>query len=210
MTPPRVSTGAVILAAGSASRYGALKQVIAIDGEPMVRRIARSALAAGLHPVVVVVGAQGERVVDCLVNLDIHAVTNPDWAAGMGGSLSIGVKALLALSAPTQAVMLLLADQPAITIDALESLLAAHAAHPTRILACQHAGNFGPPCIFPLSYANDLLAMQGPYGARMLLERHAATVEGFDLPEAFRDIDTPEDYEAWQTGNNDTGAGNLG
>ena len=47
-------------------------------------------------------------------------------------------------------------------------------------------------------------------GARMLLERHAAAVEGFDLPEAFRDIDTPEDYEAWQTGNNDTGAGNLG
>lgn len=207
MTSPRTRVGAVILAAGSASRYGALKQVIAIDGEPMVRRAARSALAVGLHPVVVVVGAQGEQVIDCLTNLDVHSVTNTEWATGMGGSLSTGVRALMTLAAPLHALMLLLADQPAISTGELEHLLATHAMHPERILACQHAGHFGPPCIFPLSYADELMTMQGPDGARVLLERHAALVDGFDLPSAFRDIDTPEDYAAWQASR---GAGELG
>jgi len=210
VSTPRARTGAVILAAGSASRYGALKQLIAIDGQPMVRHMARNALAAGLHPVVVVVGAEGERVKDCLTNLDVHSVTNVEWATGMGGSLSTGVKALMSLHAPLQALMLLLADQVAVSIDELESMLAAHATRPERILTCQHAGNMGPPCIFPLSYVDDLTAMNGPTGARALLERHASFVDGIDLPSAFRDIDTPDDYAAWQATRNERGAGDLG
>lgn len=207
MNTPRAKTGAVILAAGSASRYGALKQLIAIDGQPMVRHMARNALAAGLHPVVVVVGAEGDRVIDCLTNLDVHAVTNAEWASGMGGSLSTGVKTLVGMDAPLQALMLLLADQVAISIDELEGMLTAHAVRPDRILACQHAGNMGPPCIFPLSYAGDLMDMNGPIGARALLEKHASFVDGIDLASAFRDIDTPEDYAAWQA---TRGAGDLG
>jgi molybdenum cofactor cytidylyltransferase len=191
-------TGAVILAAGSSSRYGALKQVIAIDGEPMVRRIARNALAAGLHPVVVVVGAQSDRVVDCLVNLDIHSVPNAEWAAGMGGSLSTGTRALLQLPVELRSLMVMLADQPAISIDDLERMLTLHAQSPDRILACQHQGELAPPCIFPLAYADELAALNGPAGARALLQQHASQVQGIDLPSAFLDIDTPDDYAAWQ------------
>ncbi|WP_019467202.1 nucleotidyltransferase family protein [Dyella japonica] len=197
MTSPRSGTGAVILAAGNASRYGALKQVIAIDGEPMVRRIARNALAAGLYPVVVVVGAESARVIECLADLDVHVVTNAGWASGMGSSLSTGTKALIDQPVAMQSLMVLLADQPAISVDELERMLAAHAPFADRILACRHQGNLGPPCIFPLSYADELIAMSGPDGARALLDRHASHVDGFDLPSAFRDIDTPEDYAAW-------------
>ena len=137
--------GAIILAAGSASRYGALKQVIAIDGEPMVRRIARNALAARLQPVVVVVGAQGDRVIDCLNNLDVVAVENVEWANGMGSSLAEGVKALMEQASTLHALMVLLADQPAIRLDDLENMLAAHAQAPQRILACGHQGALSPP-----------------------------------------------------------------
>jgi CTP:molybdopterin cytidylyltransferase MocA len=200
MTSATSQTGAVILAAGSATRYGALKQVIAIDGEPMVRRIARGALAARLHPVVVVVGAQGDRVIDCLVNLDVHPVDNPAWAAGMGSSLSTGVRALMAQPITLHAVMVLLADQPAVSVDDLEKMLAAHAASPARILACRHESTVGPPCIFPIALVDELAALEGPAGARVLLDRHASLVDGFDLPAAFNDIDTPDDYDRWQSG----------
>lgn len=198
MTPSHASVGAVILAAGSSSRYGALKQLIAIDGEPMARRIVRGALAAGLHPVVVVVGAQSDRVTDCLNNLDVVAVSNPAWGDGMGSSLATGVQALLAQAAPLQSLMVLLADQPAIKIDDLERMLATHAQRPNRILACQKSGDFGPPCLFPVAYTDELIALSGTQGARALIDRHASQVEGFDLPAAFQDIDTPEDYNAWE------------
>lgn len=191
--------GAIILAAGSASRYGALKQVIAIDGEPMVRRIARNALAARLQPVVVVVGAQGDRVIDCLNNLDVLAVENLAWANGMGSSLAEGVKALLAHASPLQALMVLLADQPAIRLDDLENMLAAHARSPQRILACGRQGAPSPPCIFPMAFAHELAALDGPEGARSLLQKHADQVDAFDLPAALADIDEPADYAAWET-----------
>jgi molybdenum cofactor cytidylyltransferase len=209
MTAPSTKTGAVILAAGSASRYGALKQVIAIDGEPMVRRIARNALAARLHPVVVVVGAQGDRVIDCLANLDVYPVGNAQWASGMGSSLATGVKALMTRPEGLASLMVLLADQPAISIDDLERMLAAHARSPQRILACQHDGDFSPPCIFPLSYVDELAALDGSIGARVLLEMHASLVDGFKLPSAFRDIDTPDDFDAWLARRNKPAPGEL-
>ncbi|MET3650493.1 nucleotidyltransferase family protein [Dyella japonica] len=194
--------GAIILAAGSASRYGALKQVIAIDGEPMVRRIARNALAAELHPVVVVVGAQGDRVIDCLTNLDVVPVENVEWATGMGSSLAEGVKTLLAHPLPLHSLMVLLADQPSIRLDDLENMLDAHAKAPQRILACGRQGTPTPPCIFPMAYAQELAALQGPVGARALLQRHASMVDAFDLPAALLDIDEPADYAAWETRQN--------
>jgi molybdenum cofactor cytidylyltransferase len=210
MTSPGVKTGAVILAAGSASRFGALKQVIAIDGEPMVRHIARNALAARLHPVVVVVGAQGDQVTDCLNNLDVHSVGNAEWESGMGSSLSTGVKALMMHPAGLKSLMVLLADQPAISIDDLERMLAAHAQSPQRILACQHEGDLSPPCIFPVSYVDELSALDGPNGARVVLQLHASSVDGFDLPAAFRDIDTPEDFNTWLACRGKTPPGELG
>lgn len=198
MSRPALSIGAIILAAGSASRYGALKQVIAIDGEPMVRRIARNALAARLQPVVVVVGAQGDRVIDCLNNLDVVAVENIAWASGMGSSLAEGVKTLLAHASPLQALMVLLADQPSIRLDDLENMLDAHARAPQRILACGHRGALSPPCIFPMVYAQELADLDGTQGARALLQIHADQVDVFDLPAALQDIDEPADYTAWE------------
>jgi CTP:molybdopterin cytidylyltransferase MocA len=198
VTATTVPTAAVILAAGEARRYGSPKQLLSIDGVPMVRRIAGNVLAAGLSPVMVVVGSRAERVVDCLDQMAVHTVENAQWASGMGSSIASGVKALMMQAAPLQSVMVMLADQPAIRVVDLERMLARHAQSPDRILACQHEGRFSPPCIFPWSHAGELAALDGAKGAHVLLERHAALVDGFHLPAAFFDIDTPEDYAAWE------------
>jgi len=89
-------------------------------------------------------------------------------------------------------------------------MITTHAAAPNRILAAQDGANLGPPCIFPMTYAGELLELPGPNGARVLLDRHAAEVDGFDLPSAFRDIDTPADYESWQASRGQRSPGELG
>jgi CTP:molybdopterin cytidylyltransferase MocA len=53
-----------------------------------------------------------------------------------------------------------------------------------------------------MTYAEELSALQGPQGARSLLEKHAAQVDAFDLPAALADIDEPDDYTAWETAQN--------
>jgi molybdenum cofactor cytidylyltransferase len=198
VTAAAVQAAAVILAAGEASRYGSPKQLLAIDGMPMVRRIAGNALSAGLQPVMVVVGSGAERVVDCLDQLDVHVVHNLHWASGMGGSIAAGARALMMQADQLQSVMVMLADQPAIRVVDLERMLARHAQSPERILACQHEARFSPPCIFPWRYASELASLDPANGAHVLLAKHAALVDGFDLPVAFCDIDTPADYAAWQ------------
>ena len=197
MNHRELRVGGIILAADSASRLDALRQMIAIDGEPTVRRVARDALAARLQPVVVVVGAQGDGVIDCLNNLDILPIENLAWASGMGSSLAEGVKALLASEQPLRALMVLLANQASIRVGHMEKMLAAHAASPDRILACGRQRTLRPPCIFPIAYAQELARLPASTGAETLLQKYAGQVDAFDLPEAFLDLDNPDDDSTW-------------
>lgn len=189
--------GAVVLAAGQASRFGSAKQTLPIKGVPMVRRVAMTALEAGLSPVVVVTGAHNEEVVRSLDGLAVHLAHNPDWSSGMGTSLAFGVAAATAREASLQAVLVLLADQPAITAADLCGMLDTRASAPERILAARYEGHLGPPCIFPRAIFEELTTLGGPHGARSLLERHVTLVDAYDLPMAAIDIDTPADYAAW-------------
>lgn len=189
--------GAVVLAAGNASRFGAAKQIVPIKGVPMVRRVAMVALEVGLSPVVVVTGAYGDLVAHSLDGLAVHLADNPEWPDGMGTSLAFGVTAAATLAASLQAVFVLLADQPAVTAADLRGMLEAHASAPERILAARYEGHLGPPCIFPRAIFDELAALRGPHGARSLLKDHAARVDTYDLPLAALDIDTPANYAAW-------------
>lgn len=197
MKPVHAPAGAVLLAAGKASRFGAPKQVLLIEGEPMVRRMAIAAVAAGLKPVVVVTGAHHELVAASLEDLDIHIINHEDWSRGMGGSLAAGVKAMLELVPSLPSMMVLLADQPSIGAMELTEMLQVHARSPGRILAASYDGHLGPPCLFPRSCFGELAALGGERGARAVLEQYAGRVDTHDLPAAAFDIDTPADHASW-------------
>ncbi|MDG2538981.1 nucleotidyltransferase family protein [Dyella jiangningensis] len=189
--------GAVLLAAGAATRFGSPKQLLEIDGEAMVRRMAKAALAAGLSPVIVVTGAHHDAVVVNLDGLDVQTVEHGGWAGGMGGSLAAGVRALRERAPRAASLMVLLGDQPSVGAPELACMLQAHACQPDRILAARYGGQLGPPCLFPRSAFDDLAALQGMHGARALLQKAGERVDAFDLPAAAFDIDTPADHAAW-------------
>nr|WP_165583134.1 nucleotidyltransferase family protein [Dyella soli] len=187
----------MLLAAGNASRFGEAKQTLPIEGVPMVRRAAKTALDAGLSPVVVVIGAYADAVEPCLAGLPVQLVENPDWTSGMGSSLGLGVRTAMAMEAMPQALLVLLADQPAIRAADLKRMMEAHATALGHIQAAHFNGHLGPPCLFPRDYFDELASLQGPNGARRLLERHVDRVDAHDLPSAAFDIDTPTDHAAW-------------
>jgi molybdenum cofactor cytidylyltransferase len=200
MSSQTLSIAAVLLAAGSASRFGAAKQTLLIEGIPMVRRAAMTALDAGLSPVIVVTGAYRDAVEPCLAGLPVQIAKNSDWASGMGSSLALGVRTAMATEAMLHAVLVMLADQPGITAAELRALIMAHASPPGRIRAACYEGHLGPPCLFPRAYFDELASIHGAHGARQLLERHADSVDAYDLPSAAFDIDMPADHAAWLAG----------
>jgi len=197
MTFIQTPIGAVLLAAGEASRFGTAKQVLAIDGEPMVRRMTLAALAASLSPVIVVTGAHHEQVAASLGGLDVQMVRHEDWSSGMGGSLAAGVRAIVQRMPSLSSLMVLLADQPSVGAAELKAMLQVHAGSAERILAASYDGHLGPPCLFPRCFFSEIAALRGPYGARSLLETYADRVDAYDLPAASFDIDTPADHARW-------------
>lgn len=185
----------LLLAAGEGARFGGIKQLAPVDGEPMVRRSARQALACGV-PVRVLLGAHADAVAPVLADLPLEVQVHPDWSRGMGDSLAAGVRAVQARHPHTGGVLVTLADQPRIGPRLLPALLQAHARTPDRIIATVVEGRAGPPALFPRDDFAALAALTGANGARVLLQREAARVTLLDPRDHdadLLDIDTPAD-----------------
>lgn len=181
----------VLLAAGESRRFDGIKQLVEIDGEPMLRRAAQAALCCGV-PVIAVLGAQADRVGAALSGLPLHVVLHADWTLGMGSSLAAGMRVVEQRHAEASAVLVALADQPRVDGDALQRLLARHAEAPDRILATAYAGKAGPPAVFPRDCFAALAACKGDQGARNVLAAQQARVQlQYDIDA--RDVDTPGD-----------------
>jgi len=183
----------VLLAAGEGRRFGSVKQLADIHGEPMVRRSARHAIDSGA-PVIVVTGADAKRVEEALAGLSVHVVRNAAWEDGMGRSLAVGIAELQRCFPHATGALLCLADQPMIEKALFDELFARHRASGDSILACEHAGVTGPPVLFPHDCFQTLVNWSGVDGARALLEREAARVERFSNRGGI-DVDTQEDLQ---------------
>ena len=183
----------VLLAAGESSRYGGIKQLAAIEGQPMVRRIASACLDTGL-PVIVVTGANAARVEAVLADMPLRIARHAAWDEGMGSSLAAGVRDLRVRFPAASGVLLCLADQPMVDADALGRMLHRHGEAADRLLVTRHAGVSGPPVLFPRDCLEALAEWSGGRGAHALVEQQAARVEWFDSP-AGVDVDTPADMQ---------------
>jgi len=189
-----VLVAATVLAAGSSERMGQPKQLLLINGQPMVRRVTEVVCASGLAQVVVVVGAHAEKVEAALVGLPVEPVHNQAWRQGLSTSLRIG---LGALRPDIGAVLVVLADQPALTSNLLRQLVERYHATLAPIVAPFHRGQRGNPVLFDRSLFPELLAVRGDRGAREVIARYKTKMERVtcDDPAVVQDVDTLQDYE---------------
>ena len=115
---------ALILAAGSSKRMGRTKQLLEIDGRPMIAHVVDHAVASGVDEVVVVVGHDAEAVSAAIPDAGerLRTVENPDHATGQASSLRQGLRAL---NEGSEAVVVLLSDQPGVTGEDIDRVIAA-------------------------------------------------------------------------------------
>ena len=113
---------AAVLAAGSARRMGDEKVLLAIGGQPLLRRIVREVVALGLSEILVVANEQNEAVVlAALSDLPVHVLVNRRAAEGMGTSIAL---AAASVAATSRALLLLQGDQPFVDRGMLRRLIA--------------------------------------------------------------------------------------
>ncbi len=193
-SPVRFRFGAVILAAGSSSRMGTPKQLLEIEGRPLIVRAVEAALASPAWPVVVVLGAHAEKIRPALARLPVLIVENPAWSEGMAASIRTGITTLGQFSRTLDGALLALCDQPAFSKDVIAQLAAAQTRSGRSIVAARYSGRNGAPALFLRDHFSTLAGLTGEEGARALLNGDPTAVAPVDLPELAVDLDTPEDF----------------
>jgi molybdenum cofactor cytidylyltransferase len=183
IAPERIA--AVILAAGTASRFGADKLIHPLNGKPLGAHIADALLGLPFAERFAVVPAGNRRRADLYSARGLDLITNPDPGQGLASSLALGASMAAALG--SHALLVCLADMPFVTRAHLALLVGAAGDRP---VATVHAGTRTPPAIFPASMFGELMALSGDRGAKPLLE--GALVIEADAA-LVRDIDTVED-----------------
>jgi molybdenum cofactor cytidylyltransferase len=187
---------AIVLAAGSGSRFGGIKQLARYDGTPLVAGAVRLAEAVCGSRTVLVAGYEWRAVVHACQPLQGFFTNNIAWRSGMGGSIACGVRAV---SEVADAVLLMLADQPLVTVDHLRRLIAARGESGDSVAVTSFAGTEGPPVIFPASCFGELGKLEGDQGARAVLEKAGRRKHRVAFEPAALDIDVPRDLEGLET-----------
>jgi molybdenum cofactor cytidylyltransferase len=173
---------------------GSPKQTLQYRGESLLRRAALAALGAGCRPVIVVTGANAELSRRELDGLDVREVLNPLWETGMASSVRAGVEGLLSEDADVDAAVLLLCDQPHVTVDIISGLVAAHCATGRGVVASTYGGSFGVPALFGRALFDELAQLEGVAGAKQVIKRYASEAHFLPFPCGEVDVDTPDDF----------------
>lgn len=191
-----MNLGLVILAAGESTRMGCPKQLLEVDGKPLIVRTADSALASHAWPVVVVLGAHADLIRPFLATRPVLLAENSAWNEGMASSLRAGISVLQQFSRAIDGAMFVLCDQPAFTAATVERFIETQRSTQRSIVAARYSGRNGAPALFLREHFAALSSLTGEEGARALLNRNSERVAAIDLPEFAIDLDTPEDYAA--------------
>lgn len=187
----------VVLAAGASTRFGATKQLVRVNGRPLLHTIVSRATEVAGHSVTVVLGAHAGELAPLLKHSPASVAVNRDWAEGIASSIRAGIAHA---PATADAVMITLADQAAVTTEDLRRLAGAWRRNPASIATAQYAGNVGVPAIFPRWCFRELNELRGDRGAQALLQRHVDRLVRLPMPSAELDIDRPEDLLALEVG----------
>jgi CTP:molybdopterin cytidylyltransferase MocA len=183
---------AIVLAAGGGSRFGGGKLLARLGGQPIIEAVLDNLREAPVDEVIVVVGADAERLREVCERYGVRPVANEEWERGQSTSVLAGLRAC---DKKSRAAVILLGDQPFVGADAVERLVAAFA-EGANVAVATYGGKRRNPVLFSREVWPLLEAeLAGDEGARSVLRRHPELVvevpcEGVGNP---ADVDTRED-----------------
>jgi molybdenum cofactor cytidylyltransferase len=183
-------TAGLVLAAGRATRFGSDKLSATLDGRPLLQHVIDAAAAAPLTPLIVIVG-DVERRLDWR---GARPVRNPDPRRGLSSSLRLGLDELVT-DAAVGRVVVLLGDQPRVSVAVIERLLSSAADRP--VIVPRYAnGAPGNPVVLERAVWPLAAAISGDRGMSQLFAARPDLVAFVDMPGSNPDVDTPADLAA--------------
>jgi CTP:molybdopterin cytidylyltransferase MocA len=183
--------GGLVLAAGAGTRFGRPKQLVDLDGRPLLEHSIRTLMASPVERVVVVLGSVADQVI---ARVDSHGaafVVCERWDEGQSASLACGLAEL----SDCDAVVITLGDQPLMAPEAIERVIAARAEGVDAVRAT-YAGEPGHPVLLERTLFGRMRDVTGDHGARNLLLSVPTREVACDDLGGGEDVDTPAQLDA--------------
>ena len=185
----------ILLAAGSASRFGSPKQLVMLNG----KRLIQYAIDAGVDVLpdatYVVLGANVDTITQAMDLSNVSIIENEQWKIGLSSSIQ---KAVSTVGQQYAALLFVAADQVLINSSRLKLLIDTWQRWPSCLVASTFINEVGIPAIFPRAYYKELLSIKGDQGAKGVLEANRQRLMEVPIAEAAIDIDTQTDLAELQ------------
>lgn len=183
---------AVVLAAGMSSRMGRPKQILPLEGVPMLERVLEILRKTSIGKVVVVLGANAAEVKKHVKFDEELVVVNRRFAEGMSSSLRLGLRHV---GKEAKAIIVVLGDQPFVLPLTLNKLVAAYENSRARIVVPTYKGARGNPVLFDKRVFPQIAAIRGDTGAKSVVRKNVADVLEVEVSDSgvLVDVDTPSD-----------------
>ncbi len=196
--PQTAKIAGIILAAGTGARMGQTKQLLPFKGRPLLAHPIEQVMAAGLSPLILVLGHRAREIQARLPGYSVDLVINPAYQSGMASSIRAGLEWLDHLQEdPYMGALFLLGDQPQVSAQTIQAIL--NQAHQSRdkIIIPTFRGRRGNPVYFDACFFHELKQLSGDTGGREIFRRFPGAVNEIPVNSAgiCRDIDTPEEYD---------------
>ncbi|GIM90607.1 nucleotidyltransferase family protein [Paractinoplanes toevensis] len=181
-----MSVTGLVLAAGGSLRLGEAKQLLPYRGRTLLDATLAMARRCGFDQLLVTLGGAAERV-RAAVDLDgFEVVDNPEFSSGCGSSIRTAVPLV-----SSEALVLLLGDQPGVSPDDVRRVAAA----PTPLAVCSYADGPGHPFLFRRAVFPELAELHGDKAVWKLLHSGRYPVTPVDCAGRVPvDVDTRDDY----------------
>lgn len=182
----------LVLAAGGSKRLGQPKQLLPFGDGTLLDHVLGTARACPFDQALCVIGGGGPDVREQVDLQGVEVVDNPAFGAGCSSSIAA---ALAAVDPRADALVLMLGDQPGVTVAAVQALISERG--DADLAACRYDDGRGHPFAFSRAVFGDLMQLHGDKGVWKLMDRAGDAVADVSVPGAIPlDVDTWEEYEA--------------
>ena len=188
----------LVLAAGKSSRMNGIKQLEKINNKTLLDITLEKLKCIFSDEIYCVLGANADKIKAEITSKNIQFIENPNYEKGLSSSIISGIQYFKKEALQFDGIYILLADQPAIEIAYLESLLVLFKEHKDIIIASNYGTKLGVPAIFPKKYFPELLLIKGDKGAKEFINQRKNEVVCPESSTNFFDIDTKEDLELFK------------
>ncbi|MBA7596996.1 Purine catabolism protein PucB [subsurface metagenome] len=189
----------IILAAGEGKRMGKVKLTLPLGNKKLIEWVLQAAKLTPLDKYFLVVRPEDKDIIKIGKAWGAEIVLNPDFRRGMSTSIK---KALLKINTQeVEGFFLILGDQPLITSKIINKLIKSFSPGKREIVVPYYENRRGNPVLFDIYWKDELMAITGDVGGRVLIKAHSEKVKRVNISDEtiLFDIDQEKDYLKAQT-----------